>query len=499
MLAPYQQIALTEALRRDEDGLYLYSAILWGDIKKSIKSTIAAAVALWVAWRTEWGQVLVVANDLKQADTRVGYYIRRAIELSPELKAVCTIRNYKITLPNHATIEAIPIDPTGEAGSNADMVVFSELWGAHQEAQKRMWTEATLPPAKFGKSFRWIETYAGYEGESELLEGLYDAAVVRGERLDPDAPIYASQSRKIFALWNTVPLLEWQSDAYYASEAELLTPQEFQRVHRNQWATSEAAFITPEMWDACADPALRLSPREPLFLALDAGIVDDDFALVGATVRGRAIQAQITRLWEPPAGGQVNFSEVEAELRRLRARFQIVEIAYDPYQLYEFVQRLSAEFGPVFVEFSQGAERMLADRLLYDLIRERRLTHNGDPLLRAHVLNANAKTTGEYDKLRLVKRSARLKIDLAVTLSMASYRALLHGGAAMTASATGERPSMDSQARSLPTAHGLPAPAGTPQEQERAWGRSVRSLPGGPARAAPSPYPVVRRAGKRPL
>ncbi len=30
------------------------------------------------------------------------------------------------------------------AGGNADAVCFSELWGAHQEAQQRMWTEQTL-------------------------------------------------------------------------------------------------------------------------------------------------------------------------------------------------------------------------------------------------------------------------------------------------------------------------------------------------------------------
>jgi len=85
-LAPYQRDVLARALATDKDGRYHYSTILWGDIKKSAKSTIAAAVAMYIAATTEWGSVYIVANDLKQADSRVGYYIRRAIQLHPELR-----------------------------------------------------------------------------------------------------------------------------------------------------------------------------------------------------------------------------------------------------------------------------------------------------------------------------------------------------------------------------------------------------------------------------
>jgi len=45
-LQPYQRDTLYEALSRDENGDYKYSIIIWSDIKKSIKSTIAAAVNL---------------------------------------------------------------------------------------------------------------------------------------------------------------------------------------------------------------------------------------------------------------------------------------------------------------------------------------------------------------------------------------------------------------------------------------------------------------------
>src|SRR5690349_3154152 len=153
-------------MRKDANGNYVYSTVVWSCIKKSLKSCIAAALALYHAYAKDWSTIYVIANDLKQADSRVAYYIRRCIELNPKMKAECKINRYLVELPNHSKIEAIPIDPSGEAGSNADFLIFSELWGWKHDSAQRMWTEMTLSPIKFGKSQRWIETYAGFDGES---------------------------------------------------------------------------------------------------------------------------------------------------------------------------------------------------------------------------------------------------------------------------------------------------------------------------------------------
>lgn len=425
-LEPYQVACLTEALRTDPDsGQFIYSVVLWSDIKKSIKSTIAAAVILWRAYHTPYGQFLIVANDLKQADSRVGYYFRRAIELNPILRAECKVRNYKVEMANKAFVEAIPIDPTGEAGGNADMVCFSELWGAHEKAQKRMWTETTLPPQKFGYSQRWIETYAGYSGESELLEQLHLNGVKEGRQLSldgapPDLEVYANDSARLFTLWNTIPRCPWQTSAYYAQEEAVLTPEEFSRVHRNQWSSSTAKFIDIEWWDACRGIVKALDKRIPLVLALDAGVSSDCFALVAVYREGDHVYAPYCHIWTPPKGGKLDFSEPEAEIRRLCQEYHILSVAYDPYQLHDMATRLAPELGVAFHEFNQGADRLEADKALYDRIRERRITHNGDPDLRAHIQNANQKTDVESGKLRIIKRAEHLKIDACVCLSMAT-------------------------------------------------------------------------------
>jgi phage terminase large subunit-like protein len=241
-LQPYQKAVLRESQRKDENGKFIYSIVVWSDIKKSAKSTIAAAMALYIAHLRQWGSVKVIANDLKQADSRVAYYLRRAIELNPRMVDTVKQVRYKTTIQgNSSTIEAIPIDPGGEAGGNDDLLIFSEMWAAKHKAIQTMWTEMTLSPTKFGYSQRWIETYAGHQGESPILEQLYRQGIKEGRKLDlsytdksgqhhdlSDLEVYANGP--LLCLWNTKPRCPWQTSDYYASEAAVLTPNEFNRI-----------------------------------------------------------------------------------------------------------------------------------------------------------------------------------------------------------------------------------------------------------------------------
>ena len=423
-LYPHQKRMLREALSVGDDGLFRYSVIVWSDIKKSAKSTIAAAVALYMAWHRKWGQIVSVANDLKQADSRVSYYMRRAIELNPEMKDTCKVRNYHVTFPNGTFFEAVPIDPTGEAGGNADMIVFSEMWGSHSKAQQAMWSEMTLSPLKYGKSFRWVETYAGYVGEAPVLEMLYEQGM-SGRKVWDDLPIWANDSARLLLMWNQEPRLPWQTPEYYASEAAVLTETEFQRLHRNQWVSSVEQFVPGAWWDACKGPMPEFYRDTPVIMALDAAVSGDCFGMVGisrhATDADKLV-VRYSRKWDPPKGGQIDYGEVETEIRRVADGLNVIEWAYDPYQLHSLCTRLANEGIGWFREFKQGQDRLVADKQLQDLIRDKRIIYDNEPDLSEHIKNANAKQEGE--KIRLVKRSNSLHIDLAVCLSMGCAESL---------------------------------------------------------------------------
>lgn len=436
-LYPYQIATLREAHKKDDRGKFIYNVVVWSDIKKSAKSTIAAAVALYRAHQVEWGSIKIIANDLKQADSRVAYYLRRAITLNGDMAGIKQ-RNYKTTLPNDTIIEAIPIDPAGEAGGNDDLIIFSELWAAKHKAIVQMWTEMTLSPQKFGYSQRWVETYAGYGNESPILEQLYETGVMHGKRLDlsyeghdlSDLEVYANED--LLCLWNDRPRLPWQTSEYYASEEKVLVPSEFNRIHRNQWATSTEKFVEIIWWDACKEQLPELTRSEPVVIALDAATGGtttqaDCFAMVmvsrhpGAD-RKQDVAVRYCGIWNPPPGGYLDFEPIEEELIRLCKTYAVVEVAFDRSQLHDMTMRLQKKEIALFKEFSQQKPRLLADKQLRDLIMARRISHDGNPLLREHIDNSYVKK--KEDTIRIEKRVPSLKVDGSVSLAMAANRIL---------------------------------------------------------------------------
>lgn len=465
-LYPYQKAVLREANRRDAAGRYVYNLILWSDIKKSAKSSIAAAMAMYRARATKWGSVKIIANDLKQADSRVAYYFRRSLELHPDYEQGQNYRkaHYKISFDdNHSAVEAIPIDPGGEAGGNDDLIIFSELWAARHKAIQQMWTEMTIPPNKFGHAQRWVETYAGFRGESPILEQLYERCVEpdpikRAEKgieqldlsyTDADGRFHDLRDLEVFAvdgilcLWNTRPRLPWQTADYYAAESAILIPTEFSRIHRNDWASSTSKFVPDGWWEACEGTLPKFRRRDPMIIAMDAAVSGDTFGVVGTTTRKNHSYVRYANAWRAPQEGKIDYQGTveapgpEREVVRLCFFHNVSEVRYDPYQLHDMATRLA---GGVYVdangnicekskavrklkinmvEFKQGEPRLKADKQLYDKIRERRITHDGTPDLETHVKNANQKS--DNGRMRIVKRSESLPIDLAVATSMSSY------------------------------------------------------------------------------
>lgn len=430
-----QERPLKLALSRDEKGNYKYTTIVWSWPKKSAKSSVIAAVCDYVAWNKPRSTITLIGNDLRQADSRVGHYIRENIKLGPRKDRINVNRSgYLINYPNGSLIEMVPIDPTGEAGGNQDLIVYSELWGWKSKAHQKMWTELTISPNKFGQSQRWIDTYSGHEGESIILEQLYEVGVNQGRKVWDDLEVYVNDAARILAVWATRPMFPWQSSDYYAEQEATLLPNEFLRIHRNQWVSGTDTFVPPEWWHSCRGNVPELKEKETIVLAMDAGVSDDSFALCGVRKWGAdGVDVVYSRRWLPPQGGKISFTNPdnpndrdtpEGEIRYLCEAYNVVMVAYDPYQLEDMANRLGREGVAWFFAFGQGAQRLTADSNLRTLIREKRLRHNGDPDLTEHVLNAGAKTDSEDSKIRIVKRATHLKVDLCVSLSMSAERCL---------------------------------------------------------------------------
>lgn len=458
-LMPYQKAVLRYIFQRDEQGCFRFQTVIWSQPKKSGKTTISGILARWAA--ETWGRyqdVFCIGNDLNQAKEKAFEFVKVSIELNPAFDAKKMVLPDKWLLKAESMeciatgsrIKAIGVDYAGEAGSNPALTVWTELWGFVHKDALRFWAEMAPSPI-VSNSMRYIETYAGYEGESELLYNLYESAVLKGRQLtskeigyvfkeapkpNDKVPCYVNENAGIFAFWDEgeqAHRMPWQQGEtgkrYYQSEASTQTPSQFTRLHKNQWVSAESAFIPIEWFDACKNP-LPLQPDEktPLVLALDAAVSGDCF---GAVVVSRDplnkdnIALRLARKWTPPEGGKLDYDGPREFIKSFCKSYNVVEICYDPYQLHDFCTKLQKEGVAWCKTFDQGEQRLKADKGLYDLIRDRRLRHDGNLDLREHLQNANAKQSSQEDtKLRIVKKSESRHIDLCVCLSMAAFECL---------------------------------------------------------------------------
>lgn len=275
-LVDYQIATLREALRKDANGLFEYDIVVWGDIKKSAKSSIVGAVMLWRAWHNNLETCRIVGNDLKQAASRTFQFIESTIKLNPRLKEVCRLKTNNITLPNDTLIQAIPVDPGGEAGGADLMIAFTEVWAYKNESHKTMWTEMGLSPLKFGRSQTWVESYAGYVTDSPILENLYDNIANGAVPVDVGIPgLELYRKGRMLILWNTVPRCPWQQgvqgEAYYAQERTRLDDKEFNRIHRNRWTSSKGLVYDNWSIENITDSAEYDSVLGSIFWGCDDG------------------------------------------------------------------------------------------------------------------------------------------------------------------------------------------------------------------------------------
>ena len=86
-------------------------------------------------------------------------------------------------------------------------------------------------------SARLTVTYAGFEGESELLERLYKRGL-QGEAIGTG--LYSQPG--LLMAWHHLPVAPWQTAEWIEQMRGQLRPNAFLRLIENKWVTSESTF-----------------------------------------------------------------------------------------------------------------------------------------------------------------------------------------------------------------------------------------------------------------
>lgn len=452
-LQPHQKRILLDVTSRDERGRFPFTTVVYSCPKKSGKTSLCGLYTLWFAWNEGAPtEIFVLANDQEQAQGRIFSVVWKSMWASPAMRSLLPgpipgKTHDRIVFPNGTFIQTLPNDAATAAGSNHSLTVWSELWAYTSDRSQQLWDELTPVPTR-RNSIRFVETYAGTKEESRILWQLYTQVVkpenllypdgfeVDGRQYDWQLPVYVDMASRTYIYWDEQQRMPWQTDnpEYYEEQKKSLHIAAFLRLHKNLWISSQNAFVTEEMWQACErehdDPIWQLAKGLPETVACDASTKKDHTVMVSVAYEPTQglYFLKWYQHWQPENDNILQRVIVDLEetikakiIAQYRAR-NINGVYYDPYQLHSIATTLEKQGYEMF-EFPQLGMRIKADNNLYDLIAQKRLIVYPAPDLKAHVLNAKTKMYDE-GKMRLTKGGQGVnKIDLGVTLSMACYGA----------------------------------------------------------------------------
>lgn len=225
----------------------------------------------------------------------------------------------------------------------------------------------------------------------------------------------------------------------------------FKQKHLNLWTNAAVSWMNMVAWDACADPALSesdfkgeqcvlgldlaakidLAARVKLFARTLEGIthyyVFAQFYLPESTLfdgRNASYGTWHEQNWITGTPGEViDFDRIQADILQDATDHQILDVAYDPWQALKLASDLTQrdvpciEYRPTVANFSPAMKEIDA------LVRQRRLHHDGNPVLRWNIACVEV---AEDFKGNIFPRKDRanplLKIDGLIALLMAMGR-----------------------------------------------------------------------------
>ena len=405
-LLDWQKIMLRAIFHEDKT----YSMALLGMCKKSGKSTIAAMIALWMLLNRPFAEVFVLGPDLQQGTLVIFDKICKSVRMHPLLRDICKIRTDTVQYGD-STIMVLPCSKTN-AGLNPDCVIIDEAWQFETTEAKRTIDELTNVPTK--NMLTLVTTYAGYEdSEDSHLWQWYQAGL---NGTDPD----------MYFIWRVdytdVP---WVTAKYLETQKLRLRENTYLRLHENQWTSSEQAFISAAVLDACtiSDYSRGTVPKGRVTIGVDIGLKHDTSAIaIVGSIDDETLGLVDHAVFVPVKGQTLDLEKtVEAALLVYQKTFDIAAVFYDPYQFARSAKTMQTKGLPMREYPQTQANTVLMSETLSGLLNNQNFWLYEDADVRTHLLNAQAKETQRG--YRIVKRRESQKIDLAVALAMAAQAA----------------------------------------------------------------------------
>jgi phage terminase large subunit-like protein len=380
--------------------------------RKNGKSTLGAALAIYaLVCLGPAAHVYSCAGDKKQASI-VFDEAKRMVRAEPELSGIIRVQRWHLEGPDDSIYRVLSADAELQQGLNPSFVIFDEV---HVQPNRDLWDAM-----RFGMGAR----------PNPMMIGITTAGF---DRTTLAWELYDQGSNGQFFWWREPAdrNCDWQDRAAWAEanpalgdflyekalvedmEGDALHESGFRRYHLNQWTTTHSAWLPHGAWDALVRPRV-VDPLEPVVLFLDGSWANDSTGIVGCALDDFYLWK--VGLWRPDSGlGHVDMAAIEKGLRDALAAYNVVETDFDPRGFQDFFARFEAEGIAVQGWPTNALERMVpACEEFYRAVMDKRIHHDGDPDLAAHIANAVLKEDRYGPRIIKESKTSPRKIDLAV-------------------------------------------------------------------------------------
>lgn len=437
ILTDWQQWLMDRLLETDPvTDLLRYRRAVIGLPRKNGKSLLGTALALEHAYYGPPGaQIYSAAADRQQAKIVFGE-ARQQVLNNPDLSRVFKVYRDALECTTNGNVyRALSADAMRAHGLAPSLVVADELhaWpsSASNSRGDELWEALTQGSADRPESLVVGITTAG--GNTDTLLGrLYEHGkrVAAGELEDRQFGFWwweAGQEADPTSpdVWRAANpnlaeglLDEGDFEAAIAAAGSSGFAG-FQRYRLNQWVRLAGEdFISPHFWvEARSDNAVK--PGATICAGFDGSVSGDATGLVAIDMETGTLK--VLAVWEPDPNDPdwtVNRDEVNAAIERMFDEYDVRMLWCDP-SFYEpdvlawsqRWRRRVERIPPTNHRIAPMAQQFLADLVAKDI------SHDGDPRLQRHVLNAVATEAGSFKK---EKRHSPRKVDLLACAVLAN-------------------------------------------------------------------------------
>lgn len=466
-LEPWQVFILTTAFgwRRREDGGRRFRRVYIEVARGNGKSCLSSGVALYclVADNEPGAEVYSFATTRDQAKIVFGGAKRMAETNLPLRKrfGLEVLANALYVPSTGSTFQAKSAEGSTLDGLNTHLAVVDEL---HAHKTRAVYDVVETSLGKRRSSLLWCITTAGFDTSGICYEvRTMSTRVLERQAVDETqfAIIYTADEEDN---WTTLEALEKANPNWGVSvrpemilsllaKAKALPSaiNNFKTKHLDIWCSASNAWMDMGAWAQCEDHSLRLEDfeGERCIIGLDLGSKNDmtakvkvfpietdgptryaifcDFYLPERAVEN-AVNSQYSGwaeegLLHVTPGAMTDLNVVEEDLREDLSRFNVEAVVYDPWQATQMATTLSEDDTPM-VECRMTVQNMSDPmKSVEALVLDRRLLHDGNPILTWMMGNVVAKLDAK-DNIFPRKERYEQKIDGVIALIMAMGNAL---------------------------------------------------------------------------